>query len=73
MSSEAYERERQNNALLESLGGKVTALRDVTIDIYDNARDQVLIDSNVRPRSPSPSPSLSPLGNRKGAGRLTFA
>ena len=49
MSSEAYERERQNNALLDALGSKVTELRDVTINIYDNARDHNLIDSNVRP------------------------
>lgn len=46
MSSEAYERERQNNSLLEDLAGKVTALRGVTVDIYDNARNQDIIDSN---------------------------
>jgi hypothetical protein len=49
MSSEAYERERQNNALLDTLGSKVTELRDITINIYDNARDHDLIDSNVSP------------------------
>ena len=54
MSSEAYERERQNNALLDTLGSKVTELRDITVNIYDNARDHDLIDSNVRPPSPSP-------------------
>ncbi|KAF2279090.1 uncharacterized protein EI97DRAFT_372406 [Westerdykella ornata] len=43
--NEAYERERQNNSRLEELASKVSALRDVTIDIYDNARDQSVIDS----------------------------
>ncbi|KAF2211493.1 hypothetical protein CERZMDRAFT_59866 [Cercospora zeae-maydis SCOH1-5] len=43
--SEAYERERQNNDSLNSLSAKVSALRSVTIDIYDNARDQHVIDS----------------------------
>ncbi|GFP57971.1 hypothetical protein ACSS6W_007135 [Trichoderma asperelloides] len=42
--SEAYERERQNNARLEELSSKVTALRGVTVDIYDNARAQDVID-----------------------------
>ncbi|KAF2397012.1 hypothetical protein EJ06DRAFT_544923 [Trichodelitschia bisporula] len=46
MSSEAYERERQNNSRLEDLAGKVSALRGVTIDIYDNARNHELIDRN---------------------------
>ncbi|ROT36259.1 hypothetical protein SODALDRAFT_335337 [Sodiomyces alkalinus F11] len=43
--SEAYERERQNNARLEELSSKVSALRGVTIDIYDNARSQEVIDN----------------------------
>ncbi|KAF2259514.1 hypothetical protein CC78DRAFT_503087 [Lojkania enalia] len=43
--SEAYERERQNNSRLDELANKVSALRGVTIDIYDNARDQHIIDS----------------------------
>ncbi|KAL7793108.1 hypothetical protein V8C37DRAFT_409789 [Trichoderma ceciliae] len=43
--SEAYERERQNNARLEELSSKVTALRGVTVDIYDNARAQDVIDN----------------------------
>ncbi|KAF2472509.1 uncharacterized protein BDR25DRAFT_14832 [Lindgomyces ingoldianus] len=43
--SEAYERERQNDSRLDELASKVTALRGVTIDIYDNARDQHVIDS----------------------------
>ncbi|KAL2264664.1 hypothetical protein VTJ83DRAFT_7174 [Remersonia thermophila] len=43
--SEAYERERQNNARLDELSAKVSALRGVTIDIYDQARSHELIDS----------------------------
>ncbi|PSN75570.1 hypothetical protein BS50DRAFT_481034 [Corynespora cassiicola Philippines] len=43
--SDAYERERQNNSRLDELANKVSALRGVTIDIYDNARDQGVIDS----------------------------
>ena len=46
--SDAYERERQNNSRLDELSAKVSALRGVTIDIYDNARDQGVIDSTVR-------------------------
>ncbi|KAI1493901.1 hypothetical protein F4809DRAFT_654196 [Biscogniauxia mediterranea] len=42
--SEAYERERQNNARLEELSAKVSSLRGVTVDIYDNARAQDVID-----------------------------
>lgn len=47
--SEAYERERQNNARLDELSAKVSALRGVTVDIYDNARAQDVIDNTVRP------------------------
>ncbi|UPX20412.1 uncharacterized protein EKO05_0010644 [Ascochyta rabiei] len=43
--SDAYERERQNNSRLDELSAKVSALRGVTIDIYDNARDQDVLDS----------------------------
>ena len=46
--SDAYERERQNNARLDELSAKVSALRGVTIDIYDNARAHEVIDSTVR-------------------------
>jgi hypothetical protein len=46
--SEAFERERQNNARLEELSSKVSALRGVTIDIYDSARSHEVIDSTVR-------------------------
>ncbi|KAL4911488.1 hypothetical protein BDW74DRAFT_172948 [Aspergillus multicolor] len=42
--ADAYEREQQNNDLLNSLSGKVSALKNVTIDIYDNARDQDTLD-----------------------------
>ncbi|KAF2971705.1 hypothetical protein GQX73_g1823 [Xylaria multiplex] len=45
--SEAYERERQNNARLEELSAKVSSLRGVTVDIYDNARAQDVIDSTT--------------------------
>jgi hypothetical protein len=38
---------RQNNALLSSLAHKTSALKSVTIDIYDNARNQETIDSTV--------------------------
>jgi hypothetical protein len=38
---------RQNNALLNSLSSKVSALRSVTIDIHDNARDQETLDHTV--------------------------
>lgn len=47
--SESYERERQNNARLDELSAKVSALRGVTVDIYDNARAQDVIDNTVRP------------------------
>ncbi|GAB7363386.1 hypothetical protein MBLNU230_g3664t1 [Neophaeotheca triangularis] len=43
--SDSYERERQNNDSITALSQKVSALRGVTIDIYDNARDQGVIDS----------------------------
>jgi len=42
--SDAYERDRQNNSRLSELSAKVTALRGVTVDIYDNARSQDVID-----------------------------
>lgn len=46
--SDAYERERQNNSRLSELSAKVSALRGVTVDIYDNARSQDVIDNTVR-------------------------
>lgn len=45
--SDAYERERQNNSRLNELSAKVSALRGVTVDIYDNARAQDVIDNTV--------------------------
>lgn len=47
MSSAAYDRERQNNARLEELSAKVSALRGVTIDIYDHAQSQDVLDSTT--------------------------
>lgn len=38
---------RQNNSALEELSSKVSALRGVTINIYDNARSQEVIDNSV--------------------------
>jgi blocked early in transport 1 len=38
---------RQNNALLNSLAQKTSALKSVTIDIYDNAHNQETIDNTV--------------------------
>jgi len=57
--SEAYERERQNNARLDELSSKVSALRGVTIDIYRDADDHTVIGSTVCP-CPSPSPFQPP-------------
>ncbi|KAI6781888.1 Protein transport protein-like protein [Emericellopsis cladophorae] len=63
--SEAYERERQNNDRLSELSNKVSALRGVTVDIYDQASSQSLIDNT--------SETFSSMGTQmKGsAGRLT--
>ncbi|KAL2058788.1 hypothetical protein ABVK25_000079 [Lepraria finkii] len=44
--SGAYDREQQNNSRLDELSSKVSALRDVTVNIYDNARDQHVIDNS---------------------------
>lgn len=55
---------RQNNALLNSLAQKTSALKSVTIDIYDNARNHETIDNTVLP----PPPILPALG----PGLLTF-
>lgn len=68
--SDAYERERQNNSRLDELSAKVSALRGVTIDIYDNARDQGVIDSTVclsPPLPHSPDPTLQTHGIGKMA------
>lgn len=58
--SEAYERERQNNSRLDELSAKVSALRGVTIDIYDNARAQDVIDNTVRSPPYPPRAFLKP-------------
>lgn len=58
--SESYERERQNNNRLDELSAKVSALRGVTVDIYDNARAQDVIDNTVRPFLLPPSLTPSP-------------
>lgn len=47
--SDAYERERQNDSRLSELSAKVSALRGVTVDIYNNALDQDVIDNTVCP------------------------
>ncbi|MCJ1452285.1 hypothetical protein MMC28_002627 [Mycoblastus sanguinarius] len=44
--SDAYDREQQNNTRLSELSSKVSALRGVTVDIYDNARSQDVIDNS---------------------------
>ncbi|KAL8925325.1 MAG: hypothetical protein Q9208_003615 [Pyrenodesmia sp. 3 TL-2023] len=36
---------RQNNSRLDELSSKVSALRGVTVDIYDNARSQDVLDN----------------------------
>ncbi len=43
--SNAYNLESQNNDSLAALSSKVSALRSVTSDIYDNARSHEVIDS----------------------------
>ncbi|KFZ07106.1 hypothetical protein V501_06782 [Pseudogymnoascus sp. VKM F-4519 (FW-2642)] len=45
--AESYDRERQNDSRLDELSAKVSALRGVTVDIYDNARAQDVIDNTV--------------------------
>ncbi|RPA71910.1 hypothetical protein BJ508DRAFT_335590 [Ascobolus immersus RN42] len=43
----SYERERQNNALLTTLSDRASALKQVTINIYDNAQSShSIIDRN---------------------------
>ncbi|KAG9238902.1 hypothetical protein BJ875DRAFT_286503 [Amylocarpus encephaloides] len=63
--SDAYERERQNNTRLSELSAKVSALRGVTVDIYDNARDQAVID-NTSDTFSSMSTSLKGSAGRLG-------
>ncbi|KAI1364114.1 hypothetical protein F5Y08DRAFT_340048 [Xylaria arbuscula] len=68
--SEAYERERQNNARLEELSAKVSSLRGVTVDIYDNARAQDVID-NTNDTFSSMSTQLK--GSASRLGRMAAA
>ncbi|KAH8684767.1 hypothetical protein BGZ60DRAFT_523964 [Tricladium varicosporioides] len=63
--SDAYERERQNNTRLSELSAKVSALRGVTVDIYDNARQQDIIDDTSNTFS-SMSTSLKGSAGRLG-------
>jgi len=63
--SDAYERERQNNSRLSELSAKVSALRGVTVDIYDNARAQDVID-NTSDTFSSMSTSLKGSATRLG-------
>src|ERR1700754_1185953 len=57
--------ESQNNDALSALSSKITALRGVTVDIYDQARNHDLIDQNTD--------AFTSFGNnlRGSAGRLT--
>ncbi|KKZ60219.1 blocked early in transport 1 [[Emmonsia] crescens] len=63
--SDAYVREQQNNALLDALAQKTNALKSVTVDIYDHARDHSTIENTSEVFS-----SLS-TNIRGSAGRLT--
>ncbi|RKF54405.1 hypothetical protein GcM3_209020 [Golovinomyces cichoracearum] len=62
--SEAYGLQHQNDSRLSELSAKVTALRGITVDIYDNARAQDVIDDT--------SNTFSSMGTslRSSAGRL---
>jgi hypothetical protein len=64
--SDAYERERQNNSRLAELSTKVSALRGVTVDIYDNARAQDVIDDTVRILCSHGFPLVPVLARRAG-------
>ena len=68
---DAYERERQNNALLDDLAAKVSALRGVTVDIYDSARDHASLDAGVR--GPRPPPPARPPANARARQNEVFA
>ncbi|KIW24744.1 uncharacterized protein PV07_10438 [Cladophialophora immunda] len=63
--ADAYGREEQNNALLSSLSQKTSALKHITLDIYDNARSQGTLD-NTNEVFSSMSTNI-----RGSAGRLT--
>ncbi|KAI5289452.1 hypothetical protein KEM54_003839 [Ascosphaera aggregata] len=61
----AYSREEQNNALLDSLSSKTSALKSITLNIYDQARDQETIHNTSEVFS-----SMS-TGMKASASRLT--
>lgn len=63
--SDAYERERQNNSRLSELSAKVTALRGVTVDIYNNASAHDVID-NTNDTFSSMSTNLKGSASRLG-------
>jgi len=63
--SDAYERERQNNSRLSELSAKVTALRGVTVDIYNGANAHEDID-NISGTYSSMSTSLTGSAGRLG-------
>lgn len=43
--ADAYAREEQNNALISSLQAKSSQLKHITLNIYDNARDQDMLNN----------------------------
>ena len=43
--TDAYAREEQNSALLSSLSAKTSQLKHITLNIYDNARNQETLDN----------------------------
>jgi len=47
MASSARIIEQQNDVRLQDLHSKVSALRNITIDIHDSAADQSMIDQSV--------------------------
>lgn len=63
--SASYTSESQNNELLNSLAAKTSALKHITLDIYDNARSQDTLDTTNEVFS-NMSTSI-----RGSAGRLT--
>lgn len=57
---------RQNDSRLSELSSKVSALRGITVDIYENARAQDVIDNSVGLRSClAYSLTNAPLGHRR--------
>uniref|UniRef100_A0A060T376 ARAD1C35090p n=1 Tax=Blastobotrys adeninivorans TaxID=409370 RepID=A0A060T376_BLAAD len=50
-SSQAYQREEQNDNRLKELSSKISALRSVTSDIHDYASEHSLIDQTTETMS----------------------